>query len=340
MNMCIAGILAHVLAGCVLSGCAIGYDSLLFVTKSNVGLDVDTTPPTAEVSIARRESAIAPTFEKGQTPPVLASFRVGFRGILGVWADVASAFAGGDAAATMALLFDQPDATTAENASLCLQEKPRPIGVFGQELKFPGPGDVRPFLFGTDTSLGLKVAWSGLTATVPDTVKLGYNRKELATAPIFAIPEACGTMGGQYVVRAPSFLATIGSSPKVAGVADSELQYVQYFATGRAATSLSLRQDVRTVMIRRLNPDLAVQFESFRDHQQLQQDSVRRIQQAYDAQTDAKKSAIREEAIRLKLVQDNMRAANDVDFKHALSRAVNGNDQTVTTRLSALEKSI
>lgn len=36
-----------------LSGCGIDYNTTLFVAKSNVGIDVDTTPPTAEVSTAR-----------------------------------------------------------------------------------------------------------------------------------------------------------------------------------------------------------------------------------------------------------------------------------------------
>ena len=44
-----------------LPGCA-GYDRILFVTKTNVGLDVDNKPPTAEITIARRELAITPAF--------------------------------------------------------------------------------------------------------------------------------------------------------------------------------------------------------------------------------------------------------------------------------------
>ena len=59
---CLAA-LAAVLPGCV------GYNSTLFMTKSNVGLDMDSKPPTFEVSLARREGVIAPTFEGGQTPP-------------------------------------------------------------------------------------------------------------------------------------------------------------------------------------------------------------------------------------------------------------------------------
>ena len=57
------------------SGCALGYDRMLLITKTNVGLDIDSKPPTAEISIARREGVIAPSFEEGKALPVLASFR-------------------------------------------------------------------------------------------------------------------------------------------------------------------------------------------------------------------------------------------------------------------------
>ena len=58
-----------------LSGCAVGYNSTLFYTQSNIGLDAETKPPTAEISIARREGVIEPGFEGGQTPPVIAGFK-------------------------------------------------------------------------------------------------------------------------------------------------------------------------------------------------------------------------------------------------------------------------
>ena len=82
-------------------GC-VGYDRTLFVTKTNVGIDIDTTPPTAEINIARKEVVIAPTFANGETPPVLGSFSMASKGM---FADVSSTFSGGDAAVTMATLY-------------------------------------------------------------------------------------------------------------------------------------------------------------------------------------------------------------------------------------------
>ena len=87
----------------LLSGCAIGYNSILFVTKSNFGVDVDTHPPTADIGIKRLEGTISPVFEGGQTPPVLSSFRPESSGLFS--GNVSQTFATGDAAHMMAVLF-------------------------------------------------------------------------------------------------------------------------------------------------------------------------------------------------------------------------------------------
>ena len=53
----------HVISGLfiiILSGCA--SDRALIGTKTNVGIDIDTKPPTADISIGRKEFAILPTF--------------------------------------------------------------------------------------------------------------------------------------------------------------------------------------------------------------------------------------------------------------------------------------
>ena len=87
----------------LLTGC-FGYDRILFVTKTNVGLDVENKPPTAEITIARREIAIAPTFRDTidghhKTLPLLAAFgRTGGLFTTGL----KSQFAGGDAAISLA----------------------------------------------------------------------------------------------------------------------------------------------------------------------------------------------------------------------------------------------
>ncbi len=245
------------LAALASSGCVAGYNHVLFVTKSNMGVDVDTRPPTAEISIARREGVIAPTFEEGKSPPVAASFRSRIKGVIGLFADVSSTFAGGDAATTMTGLFDDPYTRKPKSddpitSDLCLDKAPDPKHVMGVTLELPRSGQVRPFLFGTDTSLGLKVAWSGLTAEYPDSVKLGYNRKEFAWAPVFLGKGNC--TGDKVMVKITSFLATIDASATAASPQDTGTGVVQYFATGAAATNLALRREIRETLLKRLDP--------------------------------------------------------------------------------------
>jgi hypothetical protein len=232
------------------------------MTKTNVGIDIDGKPPTAEISIARREAVLEPTFEGGQVPPVMASFRSAATGLLGLFYDISATFAGGDAATTMAKLYGDPTAEPEDfdTSSMCLWAPPKGIPIFpsateGSEQDSP----YRYFAFGTDTAFGLKIAWSGMTAQFPDTVRLGYNRKELAWAPIFVSKEECTepitNTKRPYKVTVNSFLATIDHDGQATTLKDTGFDHLQYFATGKAATSLSLRKEVRDAMIRKIAPD-------------------------------------------------------------------------------------
>lgn len=244
-----------------LTGCA-GSNHTLFMTKSNFGLDFDSKPPTLEISLARKEAVIAPSFEGAQTPPVMASFKPHSgtgSGFENFFLGVDQTFAGGDAAMAMSMLYDKPTATDPSPyeaaAAISLTKKPSYWSWF---RKIPGEGVTRPFIFGTDTSLGLKAAWSGVGGQVPDTVRLGFNRKEFAWAPINATPvlRPDGKQDGKKVdVRMPAFLATIESKQELAVNGTARVQALQYFATGKAATHLAMQQDVRRAMHARLDPN-------------------------------------------------------------------------------------
>jgi len=118
---------------------------------------------------------------------------------------------------------------------------------------------VRPFFFGTDTSLGLKFAWSGTTAQFPDTVRLGFNRKEFAWAPVFGTDTTnClipGTQqNGSYAVWMPSFLAVLDNDVEVGSPSETGVKWLQYFATGDAATAMANHNEIRQVMLKRILP--------------------------------------------------------------------------------------
>jgi hypothetical protein len=246
----------------LLAGCA-GYNTTMFTTKSNAGLDLDMKPPTAEITISRKEGVLEPSFEKGQAPPVMASFkpRVGFgSGFKNYFLGVDQTFAGGDAAQIMSVLYDSPTihspnaSEPAFDSALTLTKKPTGSSIWGlHNLTTPAePGDIRPLVFATDTILGLKVAWSGAAGAFPDAVKAGFNRKEFAWAPLTMTED-----GKSFRIKTPAFLATIQS--RIAGGSTTNgqsggISSIQYFATGEAAKNLAYQRDVRDAMLARLDP--------------------------------------------------------------------------------------
>lgn len=243
-----------------LQGCVIGYDSTLFVTQSNVGLNVGTKPPIFEMSIARREGVIAPGFEGGQTPPVMASFRTDSNPFSRFFLGVKSTFAGGDAAVALS----QVSKVSNDNSVVCLSEKPKKktiLGVF--DVSIPEKGAVEPFLFGTDTTFGLKVTW-GTSGEFPDSVRLGFNRTEFAWAPVFGTDVTkCKIPGtkqdgterdGTYAVWMPPFLAVLDNDVQLGSRAQTGVNWLQYFATGKSATTLASQNEVRKVMMERMDP--------------------------------------------------------------------------------------
>ncbi len=262
MNRCSISLI--VVLGYLLSGCAIGYNSILFVTKSNVGVDVDTHPPTADIGIKRLEGTISPVFEGGKTPPVLSSFRPESSGLFS--GNVSQTFATGDAAHTMAILFASenpcPSFIIKDNYNNCIdalsskiEVKEEPELAIGSLQK----NNVRPVFFGTSTGVGMGVVWTGMNSVFPDQFHFGYKRKEIAIAPVARFDEV-STVGAEEVTKryvgAPSLIATIDSEFKAGSPAETNLKWIQYFATGKAATALALQRDVRTAMLRRLDPKL------------------------------------------------------------------------------------
>lgn len=258
-----------------LYGCGIGYNRMLFITKTNVGFEIDSKPPSLQLAINRLEGVFAPQFEGGKKLPVMSSFKFGSDAAFSPYAG--SAFATGDAAVVLASLYADPTPSGDWNerrhliieekkvdSSLTLNKKPiikKSWLSWLATLFEPGgfqESDVRPVFFGTDTSLGIKVAWSGLSSYIPDTARLGYARKELAWVPI-TMEEKVEASQTLYRVKTSSLLATLDFGMKQPtlekGQPSAPLNYVQYFATGDAATLLSLQQTVRQAMLTRLDPN-------------------------------------------------------------------------------------
>ncbi len=278
----------------LLGGCGIGYDHTLFFTKTNVGVDIDDTPPTLEASISRREGVITPSFDKGQVLPVMASFRYGDHCLMAYLISkiigtpeisISSTFSSGDAAATMSYLFNDKDGTKSDiqNAELEIQQSKsinkdlnnftrlfRSLLPLNSEaihsIEYVKDGEVKPLFFGTDTTTGLKVVYSGQGESLSVMkFRFGYHRKEFAYIPI-----SFYTKDNKNYVNQPSLLATLDYNSKLPQInpqntstskkSDDETSYVQYFAIGKAANNLALRQNVRKAMYVRMDPQLAQDF--------------------------------------------------------------------------------
>ena len=232
-------IASHVFFSCalLLGGCSVA-PTAVFMTKSNIGLDIDGPPATAELSIARRQGVVSTTFEAGQTPPFLSGFVLEtgfFSSIKQFFLGVQSTFAGGDAALRLV--------DGKEPSSLCVSRLPQTGGLL--KKKDFDLGGARLVLFDVNTILGLKLTEFG-------SGKLGFNHRESVLAPIIVEEKDCAMANGgkgKYRVQIPSFLAVLSAE------ADSDdLKWRQYFATGEAATSMAQYPYIREALHGRTMP--------------------------------------------------------------------------------------
>lgn len=212
-------------------GCAYR-DSVLFVTKTSLGIDVDSKPPSASIAYDRVEGFLGPRYDNGGVPPVVG--RLQTDGAV-FNPRVRQLYATGSAAALVA---DQ-------NASA------GPTELKGKKMFM---------FFGTTTSTGLKVTFMG---QYPDSFHIGYRRKEFSFIPLGHTKNSAGEDVDIY----PSVLATldnrlqVGTNP-VSGPT-SGLQVGQLFATGVAADEYArsdvvrqLFQDEVTAAIEGLRSDI------------------------------------------------------------------------------------
>jgi hypothetical protein len=234
----------------LIQGCAVGYNTTLFFTKANFGLDIETKPPTAEISIARREGVIEPSFDS-QTLPVVAGFR-GQNAMSNFIFGVNTVFAGGDAAAIVTDFASTSG--TSEPEHICLREKQ--VGSFlgsKDPSLSPQENEIRPLFFGTDTVLGIKIAWDGTTSQYPDTLKAGFNRKEFAMAPV-NLRAGCGTKAEGYEVWMVPFLAWINLGLKTPTFVGTDFNYAQGFATGTAAKNWAKVPSIKNLVLEIASP--------------------------------------------------------------------------------------
>ena len=139
----------------LLTACASGPNTVVFVTKTSLGIDVEQTPPSASIAYDRVEGYFGPRYDSGAVPPVVASFTTNGQ-LLG--RDIKQVYATGDAARLLA----NPSAPVKPDPAL--------------------EGNIKPMFFGTSTTLGVKIGYEAGGST--STFTLGYKRKELSVIPV------------------------------------------------------------------------------------------------------------------------------------------------------------
>ncbi len=178
-------------------------------------------------------------------------------------------FAGGDAAVNLARAeiaeISGQGSSSADSHELCLAKEPDDTRGFLlrfwhkltlKDSSYEGyRNTVRQFYFATDTTFGLKAAWSGTAGPYPDSFKLGYNRKEFASPPIM-VNNGCKGNPQHFSIRMPSFFASINNASALANFYDSKTNNVQFFATGKAATEFSKRSDLRSYFSKNIVPSI------------------------------------------------------------------------------------
>ena len=227
----------------LLGGCGLGEDNVLFVTKTNFGLDIDTKPPTFDFGFDRKEGTVAPVFEDGAVLPQMA----GFSSDVGIVNQATGqSFATGTATVVMSRYLTSD--TKPDNGATINVNDPALSGTITTT------GKRKRYFFATNTNFGLRVNFGLETGGIPDSLSLGYKRKEAAFVRLI---EGAVTANGKRSIALASLLATSGISTELSSFQAAKVVQTQFFATGLAASNLAALPEIRRTVAPRIMPDAA-----------------------------------------------------------------------------------
>lgn len=204
-----------------------------FLTTTKIAIDGDFTQQALSVGYDRFEGFVGPAYETGAVPPVLA--RIDADTTL-LAPKVKQFYATGNAA----VLSSCPPGTQPKPASAGAAPSASDPCTLGSAP--PMSENKRVMYFGTSSVIGLKAGFAG---DMPDSVTLGYKRKEFSWLPILKpktpnTPEAYG-----------SVLAAFDLDSSITTLGPTGVQIGQVFATGAAAENLAASDEVRTEVRKR-----------------------------------------------------------------------------------------
>ncbi|MBW2739637.1 MAG: hypothetical protein JRE64_12495 [Deltaproteobacteria bacterium] len=318
-----------------LSGCGTGKQNVLFVTKTSLGIDIDSKPPAIDIGYSRKEATLSPKFEGGVLPQMATfSTDVGF-----VNTAVGQSFATGNAALLMSKYIGtkmRPASSSAQNIlDAEILDDNKTSWVNGSTV------NAKRYFFGTDTSFALKITFGLETGGYPDSFSLGYKRKELAYVPLME-----GTVNGQQKVGLPSLIATADLDTETPDVPGTQVQYKQFYATGRAASYLAALPEIRnTLGYKILDVSQLIAAKASRERFESQSQVGKEIIKKFsETDTIDKQVKIFDQAIALGIISEDQKDKSDEGkkglFRSLIVMYVNENHPDGLDKLVNLNNSI
>lgn len=281
------------LAACgLLCACAATRDHAIFVTKTSLGLDVESSPPGASFGYDRVEGYFGPRYDTGSLPSVAGIFESD-GGLLD--RQVRQTYATGRAAH----LVSAPDSGAAPTFS---------------EEHFTG--ERKSMFFGTGTVVGVKLSFG--SGAVTD-FTFGFKRKEVSVIPVSSTVSSVVTPSGATATTvthtfAPVF-AHFDNLTRADTMDTSKVDVRQFFATGKAAEQMAheLRRPFK-------EEAAALILAQYREAERKQTHSTLRILHCVARLPDPRLGAVWQNAEALKLFDDaavpgRLRAATPHDAR-------------------------
>ncbi len=333
MRSIVGAALALVACSCLLPACSdVGVDNVVFVTRTNVAVDLDATPPTVSIGYKRDELVLEPRDENGRVLPVLTTVSTSAKPLE---FGANHSFATGDAAIVMSkYLTSNAELDVVTNSPIKLDDLVTALGsgLPGNEISRTARERI---VFKTDSSLGLEVDWNA--SSYPNAVALGYKRKEFAYVPLADSKKKAG------MLHLASLLATAAGASQVGTPEESGIVIGQTFATGFAATLMASHPAVR----RALGPAIVPNYEKIREEEQRllafntsrknQAGLVQEIVTLFNALSSEKKGAVIAEAKRLEIWEDEVAETVSHDnFKSRIAAAIDPSKSARSGQLQSL----
>lgn len=344
-------------------GCRLGKENVVFTTSTVIGIDVDSVPPRVSLGYDRFEGSIGPTTQEGEILPLLAGIAMTTNVVLSTFGfGVSTTFATGPAAILAAKYLaheaDYEPANANEELQRDLDALGRAAGFGAREgsgegtptdeqradaaraeslrgpVQLPKDHKLRRYFFATDTSLGFSVSFAAGDPNVPESVQLGWKRKELAIVPVTVLGEA----HARRTLYLPSLVATSSTDVELqdsGGPATS-----QFYATGMAANYLMGHAKIRRNIVQRTGAAQSILDEDRRALAAIEARGIvakERAGEAIDALADTGLEHALEVATYLGFRSENEFPASDEDRRAYLKiLLVVGNDEPEVERLEAL----